>query len=254
MSEAPAADYALTVIEALSKSTSFMGISDISRETGINKNAVSRVLGALNEAGWVYQDGVRYQLTLKPFRIVSGALARTSFLGAAQPSLTRLWEETGDSCYIGILQNDAVLYLSHLDSTHDLRISGRVGGCYPLSTSAPGKVLLSYADSDYRRHYFSEILKADKKTAEEFELKAAMVRELGYATDIEEYGPGIICFAAPVFDIDGKVVGTIGISTSTVYCSPDELFESRGLSVLRAAEEISEIMGFTKENAKGNIK
>jgi len=244
MSDAPAADYAVSVIEALSKHTTYMGISDISRETGINKNAVSRVLGSLVQSGWVYQDGVRYQLTLKPFRIASGALARMSLTGASQPALTKLWDETGDSCYVGVLHEDSVLYLSHLDSTHDLRISGRVGGSYPLHTTAPGKVLLSYADKEYREHYLREVIKADGETAAAFENIASEVRAQGYATDIEEYGPGIICFASPVFDIDGRVTGTIGVSTSTVYCKPDELYETRGIKVLEAAKEISNNLGY----------
>ena len=109
MSQAPAADYTVLILETLSKSPGLMGISDISHRTGINKNAVSRVLGALVENRWVYQENLKYQLTLKPFRMVSSALGRISFYHAAQPLLARVWEETGDSCYIAILENDAAL-------------------------------------------------------------------------------------------------------------------------------------------------
>ncbi|MBE6930458.1 MAG: IclR family transcriptional regulator [Ruminococcaceae bacterium] len=243
MSEAPAADYAISILETLSQAPGLMGISDISRETGINKNAVSRVLGSLTASGWVFQDGVKYQLTLKPFRVASAALGRTTFYSAAQPVLTRLWEETGESCYIGILKNDAVLYLGHIDSTRDLKIAGRVGGSYPLANTAPGRVLLAYADEAYRARYMREHLGYSEAECGRMEEKLAAVRAEGRATDVEEYGPGIICVAAPVFDMSGQVVGTIGVSTSTVYCTEQELLANQGQKVIAAAREISEKLG-----------
>jgi len=242
MSNAPAADYAVIIIEALADSPSLMGLADISHITGINKNAISRVLTTLVERGWVYQDGLKYQLTLKPFRVASGALSRITFNTAAQPSLAKLWERTGDSCYIGVLHSDSVLYLGHMDSVRDLKIAGRVGGSYPLATSAPGKVLLSYMDEEMRWKYYSS-LGWNENEITALEDKLSEIRERGWATDIEEYGPGIICFAAPVFDMCGKVVGTIGMSTSTVYCDTETMINVQGKEVLAAAREISEKLG-----------
>ena len=243
MSEAPAADYAVCIMETLARNPSLMGISDISHETGINKNAVSRVLGSLTNSGWVYQDGLKYQLSLKPFRVASSALGRNHFFSVAQPILTRLWEETGDSCYLGILKNDAVLYLSHMDSTHDLKIAGRVGSSYPLECTAPGNILLAYAPQSYRQHYLQEVLQYSEQQIASLEQKLAKVLENGWATDVEEYGPGILCFAAPVFDIHNQVIGTIGVSTSTVYSNESALIAGQGQKVIAAAREISEKLG-----------
>ena len=242
MSNAPAADYAICILETLGKSPALMGISDISRETGINKNAVSRVLGSLVDSGWVYQEDVKYQLTLKPFRIASGALGRMTLMNAASDALARLWEKTGDSCYLAVLSGDAAVYLAHLDSVRDLKIAGRVGGSYPLERSAPGKVLLAYADAAYRAHYLREIMGMDGGAAAALEEKLAGVRQNGFATDVEEYGPGILCVAAPVFDMGG-VAGAIGLSTSTVYCDAETLAAQQGQHVLAAAREISKKLG-----------
>lgn len=243
MSEAPAADYAVQIMETLSRSPGLMGISDLSHETGINKNAISRVLGSLTENGWVYQEGLKYQLTLKPFRVASTALERMNFFSIAQPMLMQLWEETGDSCYLGILQNHAVLYLAHMDSTHDLKIAGQVGSSYPLECTAPGRVLLAYAEPEYRRRYLQEKLQYSSQQMAAMEANLETVRQNGWATDVEEYGPGIICMAAPVFDIEGRVVGTIGVSTSTVYCDEKTLIAGQGQKVIAIAKEISEKLG-----------
>lgn len=243
MSNAPAADYALSILETLSQNNLPLGISDISHITGINKNAVSRVLGALVEKGWVCQEELKYQLTLKPFRMASNALGRISFFSAAQPVLTELWKKIGDSCYMAILENDAALYLGHLDSVRDLKISGRVGGCYPLENSAPGKVLLAYAAATYRQHYLRDVLRKTDAEILSMQQQLAQIRSRGYATDNEEYGPGILCFAAPVFHMDGTIAGTIGTSTSTVYCNLETLISVQGTQVLAAAREITEKLG-----------
>ena len=54
MSKAPAADYALEIIEFFASQNTEIGISDISSALHINKNAVSRVLEALLEKNWIY--------------------------------------------------------------------------------------------------------------------------------------------------------------------------------------------------------
>ena len=153
------------------------------------------------------------------------------------------WEETGDSCYLGILQNDAVLYLAHLDSTHSIKIAGQVGSSYPLACTAPGKVLLAYASSKFRQRYLQECFPDRPEEVARLEEKLAQIRKDGFATDVEEYGRGIICIAAPVFDLKGDVVCTIGISTSTVYCDEPALIAGHGQNVISAAREISEKLG-----------
>lgn len=54
MSKAPAADYALEIIEYIARKNTGVGIADISNALGINKNAVSRILESLTEHEWCY--------------------------------------------------------------------------------------------------------------------------------------------------------------------------------------------------------
>lgn len=74
VSKASAVDYALRIIELFSENQNGIGIADICNSLEINKNAATRVLGALLEYNWIYlSDNVRkkYRFTLKPFSIVS---------------------------------------------------------------------------------------------------------------------------------------------------------------------------------------
>ena len=62
----------------------------------------------------------------------------------SENELHKLNEQLGDAVYLGVKNKENALYLLHFDSKKELRINGRVGGEYPLKTSAPGKVLPAY--------------------------------------------------------------------------------------------------------------
>ncbi len=250
MSDAPAVDYALQIIEFIANSNVAVGISEISRETGINKNAVSRVLNSLANLGWVYNsnDSVKYQLTLKPFQITSKAVTRITLHNIALPYLREVWEQTGDSSYVGIMKDNYVLYIQHIDSVHDLKIAGRIGGMYELHCAAAGKVLLAYSSIEFQRIYCEKQLlqKTDRTIIDPNKMleHLGQIREQGFATDVEEYSYGIICVAAPIFNGSGEIEGAIGISTSTIYRNEQSLLEDEGVIVCRAAYKISNKLGY----------
>lgn len=159
---APAAEAATQIISFLSGCEREIGISEISRGTGINKNMVFRILNTLENVGWVYCNGQKYSLTLALFGLASKPIARLSLNTVAAPVLYDLLNKTGESTYLGVLNNDKVLYLQHLDGVKNVRVAGRVGGEYELYCSAPGKVLLAHTNKDFIEEYTSRTL--EKRT------------------------------------------------------------------------------------------
>ena len=254
MSKAPAVDYALDIMEYFAINNRPIGISDISNALNINKNAVSRVLEALIEKNWIYaceENQKKYNLTLRPFSLLSNNVRSSRFVRIATPLLENLNNELGDAVYLGVKNGKNVLYLLHFDSKKEVRINGRVGGEYPLNCSAPGKVLLSYSKSDEIKTYFNDsISKMTENTIVDYShfiSEAINIRQRGYAVDNEEFAKGIICIASPVFDFDGRVVACVGLSTLTLYDSIDSLTD-RKLELLKGvADEISKKLGY---NAK----
>ena len=230
MSKAPAVDYALRIIELFSETQNEIGIADICNLLGINKNAASRVLDSLLEYNWVYlSDSVqkKYRFTLKPFSLVSKCTPQYALAEIAEPDLQRLNGQLGDAVYMGIKNGNNVLYLLHLDSAKEVRINGRVGGEYPLTTSAPGKVLLAYGEHPKR-----------------FENGAAQIKACGYATDNEEFAKGIICIACPVYDDTGNVAAAVGISSLTIYDDINSLINNKLPQLSEAARNISLNLGW----------
>ena len=230
MSKAPAVDYALRIIEFFSETRQETGIADICNSLGINKNAASRVLESMLEYKWIYMsDDVqkKYRFTMKPFSVVSKCTPEYALAEIAEEELRKLNEKLGDAVYLGIKNNDNVLYLLHFDSRKEVRINGRAGGEYPLGTSAPGKILLAYGGH-----------------GNEFEAEAAKIKKFGYATDNEEFAKGILCVACPVYDERGVVVASVGISSLTIYDDMNSLVSDKLPLLDEAARNISLKLGY----------
>lgn len=230
MSKAPAVDYALRIIEFFSKTQKEIGIADICNSLEINKNAASRVLAALLEYNWIYLSDPaqkKYRFTLKPFSVVSKCTPEYALAEIAESELRRLNEQLGDAVYLGIQNKGNVLYLLHFDSTKEVRINGRVGGEYPLMTSAPGKVLLAYGTH-----------------TEKFNDEAEQIAKHGYATDNEEFAKGIICIACPIYDDSSKVIAATGISSLTIYDDINTLVTDKLPLLQEAARNISFDLGY----------
>jgi IclR family acetate operon transcriptional repressor len=66
----------------------------------------------------------------------------------------------------------------------------------------------------------------------------AQIRSQGYATDDGEYLEGIRCVAAPIRSAEGRIVGSIGISATSLRFSKDR-YPTCAEQVLVAARQIS---------------
>lgn len=244
---APAVEAATKLIAYLAYQGREVGISEISRGIEMNKNMVFRILNSLEQEGWVYCHEQKYALTLLPFQLTSKSLSRMNLYTAATPGVLSLWRKTGESTYLGVRKEDKICYLQHYDGTGDVRVAGRVGGEYQLYCSAPGKVVLAYADSDFISQYVKgQFPKRTANTiteAEEMLAHLEQVRRQGYATDCEEFGNGITCVAAPIRDYTGAVVGAVGCSAFTLSSDSEAVVQRLLPDVLAAAREISVCLG-----------
>ena len=243
--EVPALRKGIRLIELLCESEAPLGVSEISQKLEINKHMVFRMLATLVDEGWVIKDGEgpRYRMGLAAFRFASMPLARTDLVDASTDPINDLGESTG----LAVLDDDRVMYLLHHNGKRAISISGKVGYRYLVHCSAPGKLLVAHGGEAFVDRIVDQGLpKQTARTivgASKFRKELELIRERGYALDVEEYADGGMCYSAPVFDYSGKVVAAVNISVLTLHYELDELVDTLGPRVSRAAEEISTAMG-----------
>jgi DNA-binding IclR family transcriptional regulator len=160
-----------------------------------------------------------------------------------------LHQKTRQSCYLGIVDGTRTFMVEHLDALEgDIRLSAQPGGRHLMHCAAPGKVLLAFSPEAFVEQVLKiEGLPAQTEhtltTVSKLKKELSTIRSAGYALDREEFARGLICFAAPLFDVNNQLVGTVGISVLTLYYSLTQLEKELGPAVIEAADRTSEALG-----------
>ena len=252
--DAPAVRKAVFLIELLCESEKPLGVSEISQALDVNSNMVFRLLKTLEEEGWIVRssEGPKYSMSLRPFHFTSKTVRRMGVRTAADEPLRTLWEETHESCYLGVIDGTRTLFLEHLDATGDVRVMATPGGRFLMHCAAPGKVLLAFSPVEFvekvaKVEGLPAQTKNSIKTLKVLQKELEAVRETGYAIDNEEYADGLYCFAAPVFNVKDELAATIGVSVLSLYYSLERTIKELGPRVISAANATSMSLGSTRQ-------
>ena len=117
----------LAVLLAFSQQSRRMTIAQVSHRTGLPRAAVRRSLHTLAQLGYVASDDARgFSLRPKVLALGNAYLASTPLALAAQPVLDRLSDRLQESCSLGILDGDEMVYLAR--STCGMSASKRRSG------------------------------------------------------------------------------------------------------------------------------
>jgi DNA-binding IclR family transcriptional regulator len=250
--DAPAARMVIRLIEELCNSEEPLGVTELVQRLNSNGNMVFRLLHTLEDVGWIVRSGTstpKYAMGLRPFHYTSKPIRRTNLRQAAASPLMDLHQKTRQSCYLGIVDGTRTFMVEHLDALEgDIRLSAQPGGRHLMHCAAPGKVLLAFSPEAFVEQVLKiEGLPAQTEhtltTVSKLKKELSTIRSAGYALDREEFARGLICFAAPLFDVNNQLVGTVGISVLTLYYSLTQLEKELGPAVIEAADRTSEALG-----------
>lgn len=255
--DAPAVRLAVRLIESLAEAGRPAGVTEIAGRIGTNKNMAYRLLSTLAREDWVRRepDGQGYLLTLRPFHFVGKTVQRMDIVSAAEGPMRELLERVDEYVYLGVLHGNRVMFVRDLRPRNKpVQVGGGVGFHYPLHDNAPGKVLLAWGGEALLDEVVREGLPrtCPATVTDPRRLRKALqaIRRRGYATDLEENAGGVLCLAAPVFDHGGKIAGSVGVTTLTVFYTRKDLVRKLGPPVLEAARRISAAMGHVSGTGK----
>lgn len=247
-------DRAVHILRCFDAQHPALGISDISRRTGLSTSTVHRLLVSMTENDLVRQGGDR-RYSLGPLVIQLGRNGGipAAFHEAALPVGQRLRDETDETVGIHeLLPNEHRTVIDQVESRQELRRTyTEFGVPIPLHHGAPGKALLSHLPAERQDWWLSQPIDAatPRTIADPDALRTqlAEIRQRGWAYSDAERTPGIRSIAAPVTDHAGAVVGAIGVSAPTIRLD-DSRCDALGEAVRSAAWEISMALGATPES------
>ncbi|MBD0786484.1 DNA-binding transcriptional regulator KdgR [Vibrio sp. Y2-5] len=209
-----------------------IGISELAQRLMMSKSTVYRFLQTMKSLGYVSQEGEteNYALTLKLFELGSAALEYVDLVEIANIEMRRISDLTMEALHLGALDGDSIIYVHKLDSKYNLRMQSRIGRRNPLYSTAIGKVLLCTRPEQEVRDILSEVefVQTTERTHKDVDsllVELALVKEQGFAEDVEEQEIGLRCIAVPVYDRFHQVIAGLSISLPTIRFTDEKKVE-----------------------------
>jgi DNA-binding IclR family transcriptional regulator len=248
-SPATAVERALGMLEAVAQRSGGMTNADLSRRLEIPKSSASYILRALEKHGYVRRDGDgRYRLGMKVLSLSRHALAGLDVREIALPIMRDLMQRSHLTVHLAILDGDEAVYIEKVDSPGFIKMDTWVGKRMEIHTTGVGKSLAAHeplerVENIVRTRGLRKVTPKSIITPQRFFKELERVRELGYGIDDEENSLGVRCLGAPIFNENGRVEASIGVS-ATVNQVPSEAVPRYSEMVKDAARKISAQLGW----------
>jgi DNA-binding IclR family transcriptional regulator len=214
------ADRALELLELFDSRIDGLTFSEVCHVTGWPKSSSLALLRTLEQRHFLDTSDKDGKYRLGP-RVASLGMTYLNSLNIAREgaevvrSVSRACDET---VHLGALRGSEVLYVAKEEGGGQMRMLSSIGRTVPAHGTGVGKVLLAALSLDeldtvYPAGSDMPALTATTITSRDTFLKVLdRVRRVGYATDNGESTIGVKCIAAPVLDVEAKVIAAMSVS------------------------------------------
>jgi DNA-binding IclR family transcriptional regulator len=236
-----------------------VGLSEISRETSLNKTTAFNLLASLVTLRFLDQDKVsrHYRLGLRNLELGRIVQQRLHISHLARPILADLCKKTNETVNLGLPH---LLDLSVIDSFQGSRIlhaTSYAGWRSFFHCTALGKAFMAAWDEPTRRTVYrlrglpvqTPNTITDINT---LEAQLAQFHLQGYAVDLEENEPGVNGIGTAIFNGLGEVAAAISV------CGPsnrmtEQVMKEISTDVIAAADAISTAISYGERSDKQNV-
>ncbi|WP_438710077.1 IclR family transcriptional regulator [Aquimarina muelleri] len=237
---------AFKILDCFSTDTIELGVTEIAKKIGTNKSAVYRMLATMEALNVIQQnpENEKYRLGLKLFELSQKVSIHKNFISKARPFMEELVKRAGETAHLAIYKNRKVYFLDKVVGRHDLQINSQIGTEKPLHCTGLGKVMLAFAEQDYKKNI--ENIQLETITENTITDKKKLITEIenikktGFALDLEENEIGLVCVAVPVFSTKGKFIAAISTSGPSARFNKNEIKTYTG-DLKQTAEELKHI-------------
>jgi IclR family acetate operon transcriptional repressor len=217
------AEKVVRLLELLAASRDGVGVREVSRETGMDKSAVSRLLDRLAQLTVAQQAPAsgRYYAGPRLFALGATVHARDTLWQAAEPILRSLVARFNETCYLAIREGRDVVFREKVDCDHYLRYVIDAGERMPLHAGAGGRaVLAGVPPAEFERILAAMALPqlTPNTITDPAELRrqASEDRRRGYSVSMGERVPEGSAVAAPFLLPDGSCGGAVVLTCPAI--------------------------------------
>lgn len=226
-----------------------LGVTEISRELGISKAVVHRILNSLRATGFIDVDSATHRYLLGPTALHVGLafLRHVDVRDLARPMLRDLSEETQETATLSIRSGWHRIYIDQVTPPREVKMTVPLGRSFPLYAGSSSKVLLAYLTRAEIDEYISTVdlePLTDLTITDPAQLldELAAIRSAGFAVSKGERQSGAGSVAAPILDHSGRPIASMSL------CGPAERFQAEvdaaAALIVEAGQRLSRQMGY----------
>lgn len=222
MEQTTSVDKAIDVLFHLHAEKAPCGVTAIGNALGIPKSSAHRLLTALGRRGLVERDERgRYRPGVALVALGVGVLDREPVVAAARPVLEAEVEALDETLFLTAARGGRIVVLDKVEGTGFLRASPRIGSDVPVHATAVGRLYLAFAPTDVvlPKGGLVRFTPATTTSRAVLEGEVAQVRRDGWAENREQWLPGVVVVAAPVF-VGEDMVAALAMAAAAAQVPP----------------------------------
>ena len=213
-------DRAIEQLFILEGSPREMGVTELSRELGVQKSTVHNLLQTLLSRDFVRQtDTGHYTLGFRLMPLGLACTERLNIRRIASPYLKQLVDEAEEVALLAVLSAGQLTIVDKVEPSRPIFIIPRFDYCNTFHSTALGKIFLAYSSEEFLEQVTSQPLPqyTDRTLRDKQALLKEMdkIREQGYSVASNETIEGVTCLGAPIINANGKIEAAITVSGAT---------------------------------------
>jgi IclR family acetate operon transcriptional repressor len=209
---------AFAMLEQVVNARGPVSLDELTSALGLPKPTVYRIVNLLKDASLLRRESAGKRYSVGP-RLTSFAIdlwrsdaLRAPWRGALEGAVA----EIGESCNLTLLENDQVLYLDRVETSHPLRLHLEAGTRVPLHCTASGKLFLcQMSEAEARRLLGAEPY--ERFTAKTITRYAALQADLQRTHetrvgthDCERFADSV-AIAVPVYGRNDEIIAAVAM-------------------------------------------
>ncbi len=215
-----AVERAVQVLDVLGTAPQGLELQEIAAKVGMSTPGAYRTLQTLAGGGLVAQDGKRgvYRLGPKVLYLARTMRSEASLAAAAEPEVRALAESTGEAVALAVARGGRIWSILGFPGSRDVVAQPRLAQGEPnFHTTGRGKLHLAHMPREEARALIAAT-GLPRSTPNTIADEATLWREVdeararGYAVNRGQRSPHLAGVAIPIFDADGTLLATIGIT------------------------------------------
>ncbi|MGI9538075.1 MAG: IclR family transcriptional regulator [Desulfocapsaceae bacterium] len=240
----------LKILALFNRETSALTQSEIARKLELNMTSTYRYINTLVELGYLEKDArskvIRPAIFCLPF--CNNLIGATDHMHLIKGVIDRVHSDHNISIDTAFVVSQKIVRIYHRSAEETLtyRLPDSSSNC--LHNTALGKAYLISLEPEQLRQKIKAI-KLTPKTPQTITTKADLLTDLdksrlhGYATNIEEYLPGLIAIAAPLVDPrTGRGIGAVSFDFSVLQISAEDMEKSYAGLIREVAKTLSDLV------------